>query len=127
MNDSLLALLAATLEDARLQDEERRDLAEALRAASPTPETLNAVRNHAFALARERAGRADAATLLRWQMEVPDSHHHPFQPVDLADLMATRLPYGLEDDLLERCERHASALREEKGRRPMTRAPKNRA
>ncbi len=66
MNDPLLALLAATLEDARLQDDERCDLADALRAASPTPETLNAVRNHAFALARERAGSADAATLLRW-------------------------------------------------------------
>lgn len=65
MNE-LHALLVATLDDARLQDDERRDLVEALRAAALTPEALNAVRNQAFALARERAGRADAGTLLRW-------------------------------------------------------------
>ncbi|TWO69346.1 M15 family metallopeptidase [Caenimonas sedimenti] len=73
------------------------------------------IRELARAAARElhvreacvRAGGLVPSELEFCQMEVPESHHHPLQPVDLTDLMATKLPYGMEDDLLERCERHA--------------------
>jgi mitochondrial cardiolipin hydrolase len=62
-----LALLAQSLADDRLADDEKREFAQALRVAGLGPEALSQLRNEAFALSRERlAGGADAQVLLRW-------------------------------------------------------------
>jgi cardiolipin hydrolase len=64
---ALIALLAQSLADERLADDEKRELAQALRDAQPGPASLAQVRNEAFALLRERlASGADAFTLVRW-------------------------------------------------------------
>jgi len=68
MND-LLAQLGDTLADARLSDEEKRGLVQALREASPPEDGLRQLRNCAFDLVRERlaaGGDADPLGLLRW-------------------------------------------------------------
>ena len=68
MND-LLARLGDTLADARLSDEEKRGLVQALRETSPPEEGLRQLRNRAFDLVRERlagGGDADPLGLLRW-------------------------------------------------------------
>jgi len=65
----LLALLNDTLADARLSDEERRGLVQALHHASPPEDGLRQLRNRAFELVRERlasSGDADPLGLLRW-------------------------------------------------------------
>lgn len=64
---ALLALLAQSLADDRLADDEKREFAQALRTAAPGPEALSQLRNEAFGLVRERlATGADPAMLLRW-------------------------------------------------------------
>ena len=68
MND-LLDQLGATIADARLSDDEKRSLVQALRDASPPEEGLRQLRNCAFNLVRERlatGGDADPLGLLRW-------------------------------------------------------------
>lgn len=66
----LLDQLAATLDDLRLSDQERRDLTHALREMSPPEEGLRQLRNRAFDLVRARlsAGSAggDPLVLLKW-------------------------------------------------------------
>ena len=63
----LLALLAQSLADLRLADDEKQAFAHALRTAEPAPEALSQLRNQAFALVREAlAAGGDAAALLRW-------------------------------------------------------------
>jgi len=66
----LLDQLAATLDDLRLSDQERRDLTHALREMSPPEEGLRQLRNRAFELVRARlsAGPAggDPLVLLKW-------------------------------------------------------------
>lgn len=63
---ALLAQLAQSLEDRRLDDVEKRDFAHALREASPGHEALSQLRNRAFELARAQLGQVDAQELLRW-------------------------------------------------------------
>jgi cardiolipin hydrolase len=64
--EALVAQLAASFADARLSDDEKRDLAAALRAAGLQEEALRQLRNHAFALVRERLRGSDAESLLQW-------------------------------------------------------------
>jgi cardiolipin hydrolase len=62
----LQALLAGSLADGRMADDEKRGFAAAVREARLSPEALNALRNHAFALARDGLAGGDPAALLRW-------------------------------------------------------------
>lgn len=62
----LLAGIAASLDDARLSDEEKRDLALALRENPPRDEDLRRLRNRAFDLVRERLNDAEQRGLLKW-------------------------------------------------------------
>lgn len=68
----LLAQLTATISDARLSDEEKQTLTQALRETRLPSETLSHLRNRAFDLVRERldslqpAPPPDAPGLLRW-------------------------------------------------------------
>jgi phosphatidylserine/phosphatidylglycerophosphate/cardiolipin synthase-like enzyme len=62
----LLAELAATLQDERLSDEERRSLTAALREAAPPEEGLRQLRNRAFELVRMRLAGEPQAGLLKW-------------------------------------------------------------
>jgi cardiolipin hydrolase len=64
--EPLLAQLAASLEDQRLGDDEKRDLGAALRAAGAQEDGLRQLRNRAFALARERLRGHDGEGLLQW-------------------------------------------------------------
>lgn len=64
--DPLLAQLAESFADARLSDDEKRDLAAALRAAGLQEDGLRALRNRAFTLVRERLRGSDAEGLLQW-------------------------------------------------------------
>lgn len=65
--DLLLAQLARTLDDARLDDAEKRDLVAALREASPREDGLRQLRNRAFALARAKAaGVPPQLDMLHW-------------------------------------------------------------
>lgn len=67
MLSALLAQLEASLADQRLADDEKRELAHALREARLPPEALSQLRNHAFALARAQlAAGGEAQVLLRW-------------------------------------------------------------
>lgn len=64
--DDLLNRLEATLADARLSDDERRDLTHTLRKASPPEEGLRQMRNRAFELVRSRMDEPEHQDLLRW-------------------------------------------------------------
>jgi len=68
--DTLLTQIEESIADERLSDDEKRDLAQALREASPPEEGLRQLRNRAFALVRERLGASpsaeDMAGLLKW-------------------------------------------------------------
>lgn len=63
---ALRAALAASLADGRMADDEKRGVAHEIRQAALGPEALNALRNHAFALAREQGAQHDPQALLRW-------------------------------------------------------------
>lgn len=63
---ALLAQLAQSLADRRLDDAEKRDFALALREAAPGHEALSQLRNRAFELARAQLGQAEGQELLRW-------------------------------------------------------------
>ena len=68
MND-LLDQIEASLADARLSDDEKRGLVQAMREASPPEEGLRQLRNRAFELVRERLAAGtdtDPLGLLRW-------------------------------------------------------------
>jgi cardiolipin hydrolase len=62
----LLELLAATLGDSRLSDDERRALALTLRQNPPREEDLRRLRNHAFDLVRGRLNDPELRGLLKW-------------------------------------------------------------
>lgn len=68
--DTLLTQIEESIADERLSDDEKRDLAQALREASPPEEGLRQLRNRAFALVRERLAASpsaeDMAGLLKW-------------------------------------------------------------
>jgi mitochondrial cardiolipin hydrolase len=64
--DDLLAQLAATFDDARLSDDEKRSLTHALREASPPEEGLRQLRNRAFDLVRSRCQDPEQLGLLKW-------------------------------------------------------------
>lgn len=66
MMQDLLDRIAATLADDRLSDVERRELARALREASPPEEGLRQLRNRAFELVRTRHADPDVLGLLKW-------------------------------------------------------------
>lgn len=63
---ALRAALAASLADGRMADDEKRGVAHEVRQAALGPEALNALRNHAFALAREQGAQHEPQLLLRW-------------------------------------------------------------
>ncbi len=64
----LLEQLAVSLVDARLSDAEKRELAAAVREASPPEDGLRQLRNRAFAMARAQAAKGDVnpQDLLQW-------------------------------------------------------------
>ncbi len=62
----LLEQLAHTLEDARLSDDEKRDLVAAVRDATPPEDGLRQLRNRAFAMARAKTTDAGQLDLLQW-------------------------------------------------------------
>ena len=68
--DTLLNQIEQSIADERLSDDEKRDLTQALREASPPEEGLRQLRNRAFGLVRERlaasASTEDMAGLLKW-------------------------------------------------------------
>lgn len=66
--DALLQQLQSSLDDARLSDDEKRALAQALEGSRPGDEIRRRLRNRAFELVRERllAGDARAAELVKW-------------------------------------------------------------
>jgi mitochondrial cardiolipin hydrolase len=64
--EELLELLAQTIEDARLSDEEKRTLTHALRQASPSEEGLRQLRNRAFDLVREHTQGTEQLDRLKW-------------------------------------------------------------
>ena len=64
--DAVLAYLEASIADARLSDEERRELVALLRAGGAPEDALRRVRNLAFDMVRERLKDADAASFLKW-------------------------------------------------------------
>ncbi len=64
--DGVLAHLEASIADARLSDDERRELMALLRQGATPEEGLRRVRNRAFELVRERLGGADAVAVLKW-------------------------------------------------------------
>ena len=63
---ALVEMLAGTLADARLDDDERRNLAAALAETSPSEERLRGLRNWAFSLVRDRTGTSESLELLKW-------------------------------------------------------------
>ncbi len=64
--DDVLAHLEASIADARLSDDERRELMTLLRAAATPEEGLRQVRNRAFDLVRARLDGAEQQSLLKW-------------------------------------------------------------
>ncbi|MDA7414859.1 phospholipase D-like domain-containing protein [Xenophilus arseniciresistens] len=63
---ALLAQLEASLADAHLSDDERRELAQALREAQPPEDGLRRLRNRAFELVRAHTQDAAQLALLKW-------------------------------------------------------------
>ncbi len=64
--ESLLSTLAASLDDLRLADEEKRELALMLRENPPRDEDLRRARNVAFELVRKQANDPNLFALLKW-------------------------------------------------------------
>jgi len=71
-----------------------------------------------FAAAREQHVRAAcekvgfiSSTSEACQYHMPESHHDPKEVLDLNEFMVEKLPFGMEDDLMERCERLAALPR----------------
>jgi hypothetical protein len=64
--DRLLDDIEASLQDLRLDDDEKRSLALELRQQAPAEERLRQLRNDAFDLARLRAGDDQQRALLKW-------------------------------------------------------------
>ena len=64
--ESLLGTLAASLDDLRLADEEKRELALMLRENPPRDEDLRRARNVAFELVRKQANDPNLFALLKW-------------------------------------------------------------
>ena len=64
--ETVLAHLEASIADARLSDEERRELTALLRESATPEEGLRRVRNRAFELVRERLEGAETLSLLKW-------------------------------------------------------------
>lgn len=62
----LVGQLETSLTDLRLDDHEKRRLAQTLREADPPEEGWRQLRNQAFALARERLAGNDPAAVLKW-------------------------------------------------------------
>ena len=63
---SLLGTLAASLDDLRLADEEKRELALILRENPPREEDLRRARNYAFDLVRKQTSNPGLFALLKW-------------------------------------------------------------
>lgn len=73
-----------------------------------------------FAAAREQHVRSAcervgliSSTSEFCQFHMPESHHLPKEVLDLNDFMIEKLPFGMEDDLMERCARLAALPRPE--------------
>lgn len=65
--EDLLSQLETSLADLRLDDDEKRSLAQTLRQAQPPEDGFRQLRNHAFTLARNRlAAQQDPVAVLRW-------------------------------------------------------------
>lgn len=64
--ENLLETLAASLDDLRLADEEKRELALILREHPPREEDLRRARNFAFDLVRKQASDPSQFSLLKW-------------------------------------------------------------
>lgn len=67
--ENLLGQLEASLEDLRLDDDEKHSLAQTLRQAQPPEDGFRQLRNHAFTLARNRLAppqQQDPMSVLRW-------------------------------------------------------------
>lgn len=65
--EDLLSQLETSLADLRLDDDEKRSLAQTLRQAQPPEDGFRQLRNHAFMLARNRlASQQDPVSVLRW-------------------------------------------------------------
>lgn len=64
--ETVLAHLETSIADARLSDEERRELVSMLRDGATPEEGLRRVRNRAFELVRTRIDRVDTMALLKW-------------------------------------------------------------
>lgn len=64
--EDILGLLAGGIADGQLSDDERRELAGALQASSLRDEDLRRLRNHSFALVRERISDPLQLALLKW-------------------------------------------------------------
>lgn len=65
--EHILAQLETTLADLRLDDTEKHSLAQTLREAQPPEDGFRQLRNHAFALARDRLTvQQDPMAVLRW-------------------------------------------------------------
>lgn len=64
--EDILGLLAGGIADGQLSDDERRELAGVLQASSLRDEDLRRLRNHSFALVRERVSDPLQLALLKW-------------------------------------------------------------
>jgi mitochondrial cardiolipin hydrolase len=65
--EDLLEKIEISLADLRLDDDEKHSLAQTLRQAQPPEDGFRQLRNHAFALARNRlAAQLDPMDVLRW-------------------------------------------------------------
>lgn len=78
--EAIRAALAASIADGQMADDEKRGLVEMVRQAGLQPEALNALRNHAFQLARAHISAYEPHSLLRWTesaMRVVDAARVP--------------------------------------------------
>jgi len=64
--EDILGMLAGGIADGQLSDDERRELAGVLQASSLRDEDLRRLRNHSFALVRERLSDPLQLALLKW-------------------------------------------------------------
>lgn len=82
--EAVLMHLEASIADARLSDDERRELVAMLRDSGTPEEGLRRVRNRAFELVRMRLGSTDAMALLKWLDGVARALDAVRAPVGLA-------------------------------------------
>lgn len=69
-----------------------------------------AVREHHVRAACEKVGLISSNSEF-CQFHMPESHYQPMEVLDLNEFMVEKLPFGMEDDLMERCERLAALPR----------------